>query len=54
MKVLPTKRFVAALYERRILSAVADRRYNSPHTFDGTEPVPPIILVPGYRRMFVL
>jgi hypothetical protein len=27
MKVLLPKRFVAALYERRMLSAVADRRY---------------------------
>jgi len=28
MKVLLPKRFVAALYERRTLSAVADRRYS--------------------------
>ncbi len=52
--------FCRALYERRTLSAVADRRYSMPlqHAFDGTEPVPPIILVSAvtgrWRRKFVL
>ena len=58
MKVLLPKRFVAALYERRMLSAVADHRY-SILAFGGTEPVPPIILGSAvvdrrYRRRFVL
>ena len=47
------------ILERRILSAVADRRYRVSHTFDGTESVPLIILVLAvidrrYKRMFVL
>ena len=33
MEAPPPKRFVAALCERRILSAVADRRYRASHAF---------------------
>ena len=57
--MLPMRGFVAALCERRILSAVIDRRYRASHTFDGTESVPPIILVLAvidrrHRRMYAL